>query len=178
MRPAPPAWPRDLFWEWLSVTEWRWPLLLLQGDVGLLKAQFGATRALLYAQRCYVIHNASRPAASSGFFLCLLLLKKLDPNGSCSPHLRCRGIQWELNCLICILKGYALKLWFKFFQIATEQYSWILSLFLDSLSIMLSIWEYILFEFFLLCLFSRSSSARIECVEVLQKSYKFLYRKR
>jgi hypothetical protein len=63
------------------------------GDVGLLKAQFGATRAFLYTQCCYVIHSTSRLATSGDFFLSLLLFKKLDPNGLCGPHLKTRDVQ-------------------------------------------------------------------------------------
>lgn len=150
MRPAPPAWSRDLFWEWLSVTEWRWPPPLQYGDVGFLKAQFGATQTLPYGQRCYVTHSASRSAASRACLLCLLLLKKLDPNGSCGPHLRSRGIQWAVNCLRCILKGYALKFWFRLFEIISTQQRWIVSL-LFRLSITLSsVREHMIINFVLL----------------------------
>jgi hypothetical protein len=91
VRPAPPAWSRDVCWEWLPVTEWA--AVRGGGNVGLLKAQFGATRAFLYTHGCYVIHSTSRLATSGDFFLCLLLFKKLDPNGSCGPHLRTRDVQ-------------------------------------------------------------------------------------
>lgn len=91
VRPAPPAWSRDVCWEWLPVTEWA--AVRGGGDLGLLKAQFGATRAFLYTHCCYVIHSTSRLATSGDFFLSLLLFKKLDPNGSCGPHLKTRDVQ-------------------------------------------------------------------------------------
>jgi hypothetical protein len=97
VRPAPPAWSRDLCWEWLPVKEWRWLLLLQKGDVGFLKAQFGATRAFLYTQCCYVIQSTSLLPTSGDFSLTLslslLLFKKLGPNGSYSLRLIFRDIQ-------------------------------------------------------------------------------------
>ena len=91
VRPAPPAWSRDVCWEWLPVIEWA--AVRGGGDVGLLKAQFGETRAFLYTHCCYVIHSTSRLATSGDFFLSLLLFKKLDPNGSCGLHLKTRDVQ-------------------------------------------------------------------------------------
>jgi hypothetical protein len=101
VRPAPPAWSRDLCWEWLPV-ESGGACCYMEMDVGLLKAQFGATRAFLYTQCCYVIHSTSRddsPLHWEISFLCLLLFKKLYPNGSCGPHFIFRGIQSAFNGL-------------------------------------------------------------------------------
>jgi hypothetical protein len=80
VRPAPPAWSRDLFWEWLSVTEWRWPPPLQYRDVGFLKAQFGATQTLPYGQRCYVTARAGLLRHELAYSVCYYL-KSWIPTG-------------------------------------------------------------------------------------------------